>query len=72
MSKPFSFSARISEYCVLYSGFLYLHANSVSGYNWKRVSLFTILGMFQNLRLFCRAWSGLAFSNGIDSTKIFR
>ena len=70
MSKPFLYSTRIYEYCVLYSGLLNLHASSVSGYNWKRVDLFTILWMFL-LLLLCIIWSGLTSSNGIDSIKYF-
>ena len=31
MSKPCSYSTGISEYCVLYSGLVNLHASSVSG-----------------------------------------
>ena len=49
MSKPSSYSTRIYEYCVLYSGLLYLHASSVSGFIWKRVNLFSILWMFLKL-----------------------
>ena len=60
----FSYSTNISEYCVLWSGFLYLHASSVFLIYLKNVSIyFSILSMFLKSELSFSWWMDLFIRN---------